>query len=289
MKIERIDVAHCMVGEGPLWDVAEQALYFIDIVGKAVHRYDPTTGDKRRWDVGQIIGSMALREQGGAIVALKNGIFTLDLESGAIDPLATAPHLHPRAQMNDGKVDRRGRFVVGSGDSDIRDCRPYGSLYRLGPDHQLHELDREIAISNGPCWSPDDKTFYFSDSLPYHIYAYDYDIDTGAVANKRLFADTRELGGIPDGATVDRDGLMWIAICEGAKIVAYRPDGKIERVIDMPVKLPASVMFGGAALDELYVTSIDPKLVGREPDGGGATFVITGLGARGIAEARYAG
>jgi sugar lactone lactonase YvrE len=278
-----------MVGEGPLWDVAEQALYFIDIVGKVVHCYDPATGATCSWDVGQIIGSMALRAQGGAIVSLKDGIYTLDLESGAVDLLAPARHLHPRAQMNDGKVDRRGRFVVGSGDSDIRDCRPYGSLYRLDPDHRLHELDRDIAISNGPCWSPDDKTFYFSDSLPYRIYAYDYDIETGAVANKRLFADTHDLGGIPDGATVDSDGLMWMAICEGAKIVAFRPDGKIERVIDMPVKLPASVMFGGANLDELYVTSIDPKLVGREPDGGGATFVITGLGVRGIAEARYAG
>ncbi|MDB5689822.1 MAG: SMP-30/gluconolactonase/LRE family protein [Sphingomonas bacterium] len=289
MKIERVDTRHCMVGEGPLWDVAEQALYYIDIVGKAVHRFDPAAGETRSWDVGQVIGSMALREQGGAIVALKDGIFTLDLDSGDTALLAPARHLNPRAQMNDGKVDRRGRFVVGSGDSDIRECRPYGSLYRLDGDHSLHELDREIAISNGPCWSPDNKTLYFSDSLPCHIYAYDYDIETGAVANKRLFADTTDLGGIPDGATVDSDGLMWMAICEGAKIVAYTPHGTIERVIDMPVTLPASVMFGGPDLDQLYVTSIDPRLLGRDPDGGGDTFVITGLGARGIAESRYAG
>lgn len=289
MKIERLSTVHCMVGEGPVWDVAEQALYFIDIVGKAVHRYDPGTERTRSWDVGQIIGSMALRERGGAIVALKDGIFTLDLDSGAVGPLAAAQHLHPRAQMNDGKVDRRGRFVVGSGDSDIRNCQPYGTLYSLHGDRSLHELDRGIAISNGPCWSPDNKTLYFSDSLPHRIYAYDYDIDTGEVANKRIFAVTRSLGGIPDGATVDADGLMWMAICEGAKVVAYRPDGTIERTVDMPVKLPASVMFGGPQLDELYVTSIDPKLLGRESDGGGALFRITGLGARGIAEPRYAG
>jgi sugar lactone lactonase YvrE len=125
--------------------------------------------------------------------------------------------------------------------------------------------------------------------LPYRIYAYDYDIDTGEVANRRLFADTRSLGGIPDGATVDVDGLMWMAICEGAKVVAYRPDGTIERTIDMPVKLPASVMFGGPKLEDLYVTSIDPRLLGREPDGGGDLFRISGLGARGIPELRYAG
>lgn len=289
MKIERVPTVKCFVGEGPVWDVAEQALYLVDIVGKAVHRYSPGTGATRSWDVGQIIGSMALRRQGGAIVALKEGIFTLDLDSGATALLAAARHIHPRAQMNDGKVDRRGRFVVGSGDSDIRDCRPYGTLYRLDPDHSLHELDREISISNGPCWSPDNRTLYFADSLPYRIYAYDYDLETGAVANRRLFADTRDLGGIPDGATVDRDGLLWMAICEAAKVVAFRPDGRVERIIEMPVRYPASVMFGGPDLDELYVTTIDPRLVQKEPDGGGNTFVITGLGARGLEEPRYAG
>ncbi|MEO6040344.1 MAG: SMP-30/gluconolactonase/LRE family protein [Croceibacterium sp.] len=289
MKIERVPTIDCRVGEGPVWDVAEQALYFIDIVGQAVHRFDPVSEQTRSWQVGQIIGSMALRERGGAIVALKDGVHTLDLGTGATELLAAARHIHPRAQMNDGKVDRRGRFVVGSGDSVIGDCQPYGTLYRLDPDHSLHELDHAIAISNGPCWSPDNATLYFSDSLTYQIYAYDYDIATGQVSGRRNFANTRELGGIPDGATVDADGLMWMAICEGGKVVAYRPDGKIERIVEMPVSLPASVMFGGADLDRLYVTTIDPRLLGRAPDGGGATFVIDGLGAQGLAEHRYAG
>jgi sugar lactone lactonase YvrE len=110
------------------------------------------------------------------------------------------------------------------------------------------------------------------------------------VSNRRLFANTRELGGIPDGATVDRDGLMWMAICEGAKVVAFRPDGKIERIIEMPVKLPASVMFGGPDLDLLYVTTIDPALLGRPAEpGAGELFVIEGLGTRGLPEPRYAG
>lgn len=289
MRIETIPAPHCLVGEGPIWDVQEQALYFIDIVGKAVHRFDPSTAQTRKWDVGAIVGSMALRQGGGAIVALKEGIFTLDFASGELAPRALVDHIHPRAQMNDGKVDRRGRFIVGSGDSVIGDCQPYGTLYSLDASGALTVLDSAINISNGPCWSPDNKTLYFADSLPYEIYAYDYDIDTGAVANKRLFANTRELGGIPDGATVDRDGLMWMAICEGAKVVAFRPDGAIERIIDMPVRAPASVMFGGANLDELYVTSIDLALLGQPNDGGGDTFVITGLGTCGIEEPRYAG
>jgi L-arabinonolactonase len=289
VKIARVDTQHCMVGEGPVWDVEEQALYFVDIVGRKVHRFDPASGATRSWNVPSVIGSMALRQAGGAIVALKDGIHALDLDSGALEPIAL-PQQAPRVQFNDGKVDRRGRFVVGSGDSDLRDTQYVGTLYSLDSDRGLTALDHGIAIANGPCWSPDDATFYFSDSLPYSIFAYDYDIETGAVANKRLFADTRELGGIPDGATVDSDGLMWMAICEGAKVVAFRPDGKVERVIPMPVKLPASVMFGGPDLDQLFITTIDPTLLGRPPeDGGGDLFVIDGLGARGLPEPRYAG
>ena len=289
VKIRRLDTAHCLVGEGPLWDVAEQALYFVDIVGRKVHRYDPASETTRSWDVPGVIGSMALRASGGAIVALKDGIYTLDFDSGAVAPIARPEQLE-RVQFNDGKVDRRGRFVVGSGDSDLRDTQHVGTLYSLDPSHSLTALDSGIAIANGPCWSPDNRNFYFADSLLYAVYAYDYDIDTGRVANRRLFADTRALGGIPDGATVDRDGLLWMAICEGQKVVAFRADGKVERIVDMPMKLPASVMFGGPDLDQLYVTSIDPALLGRPAEeGGGDTFVIEGLGAHGIEEPRYAG
>jgi L-arabinonolactonase len=290
VRIQRTNAPRCGVGEGPVWDVREQALYCVDILGRVVHRYDPASGESRTWNVGKVIGSMALRERGGAVVALQDGLYTLDFESGAVEPHALPENPNPRAQFNDGKVDRRGRFLVGSGDSKLRDTQPIGSLYRLDADASLTELDTKIAISNGPCWSADNQTFYFSDSLIYSIYAYDYDIETGAVANRRLFADTRALGGIPDGATVDRDGLMWMAICEGAKVVAFNPNGKVERVIDMPVKLTASVMFGGPDLDLLYVTTIDPTLLGRPAeDGGGDTWVIEGLGARGIPEPRYAG
>jgi len=290
MKISRINTQHCKVGEGPLWDVAEQALYFIDIVGRALHRYDFASGETRSWHMPAVIGSLALREQGGAILALPDGVHSFDVETGVLAPLAIALDRHPRAQFNDGKVDRRGRFWVGSTDSSLTDTQPYGVVYRLDPDHSLTVVDRGIHISNGPCWSPDDRTFYFSDSLPHHIYAYAYDIETGEVANRRLFADTRELGGIPDGATVDVDGLVWMAICNGQKVVAFRPDGKVERRIDTPMTMPSSVMFGGPNLDLLFVTSIDPTLLGRPAEElGGHTIMIEGLGTRGIEEPRYAG
>ena len=288
MKITKLDTPLCMIGEGPVWDVAEQALYFIDILGKKVLRFDPASGVTKTWDVPDIIGSMAIRAGGGAIVALTNGVHSLDFESGVVSPLALSDLLDERVQLADGKVDRRGRFIVGSSDRQMKD--PVGKLFSLGESGTLAQIDDDIFLSNGPCWSPDNATFYHSDSVRKTIFAYDYDIETGAVANRRPWANTDELGGIPDGATIDADGCMWMAICEGGKVVQFCADGKLERVIDMPVKLPGSVMFGGPNLDRLFVTSLSPAFLGREADPlDGSTFVIDGLGATGLPEPRYAG
>jgi sugar lactone lactonase YvrE len=288
MKIEKIDTHRCIIGEGPVWDAAEQALYFIDILGKKVLRFHPATGGTRAWDVPEVIGSMAIRVDGGALVALATGVHTLDFETGACTMLATSSDLNEMVQLADGKVDRRGRFIVGSSDRGMKDAR--GKLYVLEGTPTLREIDNDIIIANGPCWSPDDKIFYHSDSIRNTVFAYDYDIETGTAANRRAWASTEDLGGIPDGATVDTDGCMWMAICEGQKVVQFRPDGTLERVIDMPVKCPASVMFGGAALDQLYVTSLSPAFLGREEAPlDGCTFVIDGLGVKGLPEPRYAG
>jgi L-arabinonolactonase len=288
VKISQIDTHRCIIGEGPVWDVAEQALYFIDILGKKVLRFDPAIGSTQQWDVPDVIGSMALRKGGGAVAALATGVHTLDFESGECAMLATSSDLNDMVQLADGKVDRRGRFIVGSSDRAMEKAR--GKLYVLDGDIILREIDNNLIISNGPCWSPDDKVLYHSDSIRKTVFAYDYDIETGTAANRRVWANTENLGGIPDGATIDTDGCMWMAICEGQKVVQFRPDGGLERVIDMPVKCPASVMFGGAALDQLYVTSLSPAFLGREEAPlDGCTFRIEGLGVKGLPEPRYAG
>jgi L-arabinonolactonase len=288
MKLTKVETQRCIIGEGPVWDVAEQALYFIDILGKKVLRFDPASGETQAWDVPDVIGSMAIRAGGGAIVALATGVHTLDFDTGACAMLATSTDLNEMVQLADGKVDRRGRFIVGSSDRGMELGR--GKLYVLEGDPTLREIDNDIIIANGPCWSPDNAILYHSDSIRNTVYAYDYDIDTGTAANRRPWASTADLGGIPDGATIDADGCMWMAICEGQKVVQFRPDGALERVIDMPVKCPASVMFGGAALDQLYVTSLSPAFLGREEAPlDGCTFVIEGLGAIGLPEPRYAG
>ncbi len=285
--ITRLDVPMAVIGEGPVWDVAEQALYWIDILGRQVFRHDPDAHETRQWALPDIVGSMALRASGGAIVALGDGVYTLDLVSGECTLLATSPHLNDEVQLADGKVDRRGRFIVGSSDRGMKEAR--GKLFALDPGAtELRVIDDDIFLANGPCWSPDDATFYHADSIRKTIFAYDYDIATGTVSNRRAFASTEDLGGIPDGATVDTEGHIWSAICEGGKIVRFRPDGSIERIIEFPQKLPGSVMFGGPALDQLFVPTLSPAFLGREADPqDGAMFVIEGLGVTGLPEPRF--
>jgi sugar lactone lactonase YvrE len=287
MQIRRLDVPQCSVGEGPVWDVPTQKLYWIDILEKAVFRLDPATGTTLRWSVPNIIGSMAIAQDGNAIVALANGVHTLDFATGDCRMLATSPDLNEQVQLADGKVDRRGRFIVGSSDRGMKEAR--GRLYTLDPGATaLRVIDTDIFLANGPCWSPDDRTFYHADSIRKLIYAYDYDIERGTVSNRRPFASTADLGGIPDGATVDAQGHVWSAICEGAKLVRFRPDGSIERTIDMPVNLPGSVMFGGAGLDLLYVPTLSPAFLGRPAAPlDGSLFVIEDLGIRGLPEPRF--
>jgi L-arabinonolactonase len=287
MRITRADLPRRSVGEGPVWDVAEQAMYYIDILQKKVLRWDPATGDHREWNVPDMIGSMALREGGGAIVALVDGIHALDLESGEVSPLALMDPANPAIQLADGKVDRRGRFIFGT--SHRKASEPLGGLYNLDKG-QLIQLDSGLTLGNGPCWSPDDRTLYHADSMAHVIYAYDYCIETGAATNRREFFNTSEYGPIPDGATIDANGDMWVAICEGGVVLCLSPAGEVKRVIEMPTKLPASCMFFGPKLDRLFVPTIDPSFLGREPaDGDGWNYIIDDLGVQGLPEPRYHG
>jgi sugar lactone lactonase YvrE len=290
MRMSRIDTTRCIVGEGALWDPLDQALYFIDVIGKRVHRHDPASGETRSWATPDIVGALALRERGGAVVAVRDGLHALDFETGAVEPIARHGADPARVIFNDGKVDRRGRFVVGLSDLDFDAAAPQGGLYSLGAGHRLSRLAGDISLSNGPCWSPDDKTLYFSDTHRKTTYTFDYDIETGAVAGRRALIDTTSLGGEPDGATVDADGLIWMGVYRGGKIAAFRPDGRLERVVDMPVRMAVSLSFGGPKLDQLYVTTIDPTFF-REPAdaAAGHVYVIEDLGVRGLPEPRFAG
>jgi sugar lactone lactonase YvrE len=286
MEITKLGLPKCKVGEGPVWDVAEQALFYVDILDRKVFRWDPAIGGLRTWDVPDIIGSMALREGGGAILALGTGVHSLDFDSGEVRSMALIDP-DPEVQLADGKVDRAGRFVFGTSHRAMKE--PKGGLYSLDRG-KLTQLDGDIFLGNGPCWSPDSSVLYHADSLRHLIYAYDYDLETGRASGRRALFDSSPWGPIPDGATVDADGNLWTAICEGGVVLCLSPNGEVLREIAFPTRIPASVMFFGPELDRLFVPTIDPSFLGRQasPDDG-CCFVIDGLGVQGLPEPRYAG
>lgn len=291
MRIEIVADLKTTLGEGPLWDVEQQRLYWLDSFDGRILRCTADGRELRAWDVGQKIGSMALRREGDrALVALQGGIHDLDLVSGELTLIhAPEPNL-PHNRLNDGKVDRQGRFVFGS--MDTLEESASGRLYRLDPDLSLHVLDEGIICSNGPCWSPDGSTLYFTDTWTGEQWTYAYDTAIGTVGERRTRnrIDTAG-GGAADGATVDAEGCLWQALVYAGQLVRYTPDGQVDRIIEMPVKKVTSVMFGGPELDVLYVTSMARPPLPRFPGDGqlrGALFAVHDLGVRGIAERRFA-
>ena len=290
IEIRRVGETKDRLGEGPLWDPLEGVLYWVDSLGRVIHRYDPATGEVRHWGLPGEIGSLALRAAGGAVLALDSGFHTFDFATGAATPIADPERDQPLTRFNDGKVDRQGRFLAGTMGRQIRD-RPLGSLYRLDTDLSVERLEGDVIVSNGPCFSPDGRTFYFADSPRRAISAYDYDPATGAIANKRTLIDTVPLDSAPDGATVDSEGYIWTALVGSGQIGRFAPDGRLDRLIEMPPTMPSSVMFGGAELDVLYVTSISDsgaRKAENDPAAGGL-FQIIGLGVKGLPEPRFAG
>lgn len=302
VKIECILECENHLGEGPVWDAEEGRLYWVDGTGRrvnkpAVWRMDPKTAKVENWNLDHDIGAMALRKDGGAVFALDDGFYFFDFDSGQIELIQLVDEEQPRSRLNDGKVDRRGRFFAGGMDDkeELKIC----GLWRLDPDLTVTKVDDGIICSNGPCWSPDDKTFYFADTFQEEFWAYDYDIESGTLSNKRVFATTEEDAGVADGSTVDEEGCLWNAQVIGGELVRYAPDGSVERRIGMPVKNVTSVNFGGDNMDVLYVTSmarvshpavhdmfakqVKPQFLA------GALFAVTGLGIRGVPEPRFAG
>jgi L-arabinonolactonase len=291
LTIELLIDARAELGEGPLWDVAEQRLYWIDSLGAKVHSCDAAGGSPRVWAVPEHIGSLALREKGGAVVSLRDGFYRLDFATGACRKLADPAPGKPRIRMNDGKVDRQGRFVAGYMDYEERD--PICAVFRLDPDGSTAMLDSGIICSNGPCWSPDGRTFYFADTGVWEIWAYDYDWRTGAASNRRTFCSypAHGLKGLPDGATVDAEGFVWsVSVYEG-KLVRLTPDGRLDRVVGLPVESTTSLSFGGPNLDIAYVTSMARTVKGVAPKEreAGCLFAVHGLGVCGLPEPRFRG
>jgi sugar lactone lactonase YvrE len=288
VNVELAFESNDMLGEGPVWAGAEQALYWADIWRPALRRWEPASGNYKTWAMPAPIGSFALRQQGGAVLALKTGLYYFDFQTGATSFITDPEAGRADTRFNDGKCDRQGRFWAGTLDDDGEKL-PKGSLYRLDPDGVLHTIRGQVTVSNGLGWSPDNRTFYFTDSPTRNIYAYDFDPESGRISRERIFAHNER--GYPDGLTVDAAGYVWGACWDGWQVVRYAPDGSVDRVVEMPVQRPTSCMFGGPELRQLYVTSASRGLteaeLAKQPLAG-SVFVIE-AGVTGLPEPRFAG
>ncbi len=274
-----------VLGESPVWCTREQALYWVDTRAPALRRFIPSRGDVKSWTAPELVGSIALRERGGLLAAMEKSIWSFDGSTGAFSVFAQPEKPEKGLRYNDGKTDRRGRFWVGT-KPEGRD--PEGSLFRIDPDGSWKCFETGITIPNSLAWSPDNRTMYFADSHLHTIFAYDYDLETGTPTNRREFARSKFN---PDGAAVDIDGFVWSADYNGWQIVRYAPDGRVARIVPVPVQRPTSCTFGGARLDILYITTARQRLTDeelkRQPLAG--SVLAIDVGVTGIPEPLFGG
>ena len=289
LEAEPVLACRNRLGEGPIWSIEEQALYWVDIVAPAIHRYRPADGAHDQWSIPEHIGSLSMRAAGGLVIALKSGFVLFDTASGAIEMIAEAEADKLDNRFNDGRCDREGRFFAGSltysEDSNV------GSLWRLDRDRRATPVMNGITISNGLCWSPDGATMYHVDTPTRAIRAFDYDQDEGMPSNPRVLVETDADGGWPDGSITDSEGCIWNAEWDGARVVRYTPEGKVDRVVKVPAKRATCAAFGGPDLKTLYITSAWDRMTKDDRDAwphSGDLFAVE-VDVAGLPDPKYAG
>jgi sugar lactone lactonase YvrE len=255
-----------LLGESPLWHPSEQVLYWCDIPGHALNRFDPKTGEHKAWPFDTDVACCAPLMEGGLLLALRSGIVRFDPRTGKHETLLSEPPYDPKTErFNDGKADAQGRLWVGT----IYEPRdpPKAALYRYA-NGKLEKMADKITVSNGLAWSPDARTMYWSDTKAHTVYAFDFERAGGAISSQRVFAqfpvktadqDLATYGGRPDGAAVDAEGHYWCAMFEGARLLRVAPDGTLAQEIQLPVRCPTMPCFGGADLKTLYITTSREK------------------------------
>jgi len=280
MKPELLFDAKAYLGEGPVWDAHTQTLCWVDIFAKRIY-----AGAEVLIELDGYVGCIAPRQSGGLIVAssrVDDGRFSF--ANVEIDPVQTAllSTLTDEPignRFNDGKCDPRGRFIAGT--MNLNETDPTGSLYSFDGS-STEKLLGNVTISNGMAWSPDYKTFYYIDTPTREVCAFDYDLETGSIANPRVTIYVPESLGWPDGMTSDRDGNLWIAMWGGAKVTRWNPNtGELLEQISVPAMNVSSCVFGGKSMNELYLTSarkgLDKAMLKQYPLTGGVFRLETNV------------
>jgi sugar lactone lactonase YvrE len=245
------------LGECPRWDEREQLLYWLDINAGQLHRLNPATGIDSFLQFDEEIGCFALREQGGFVLAMRTGFYTIDGWTNERTFIADPEIGMEKNRFNDGRCDEKGRLFAGS----VYPPKDHGgaSIYSLSPNGKVTCWIKGLLTANGIAFSPDNKTFYYADTPSHAVTRCDFDLDSGAVRNCSVFHQFPLGNGRPDGAAVDSEGYYWTALYEGGRVVRIDPLGNIVQEIKVPAKCPTMVAFGGADLKTLYITSVGSR------------------------------
>ena len=282
MRIDSISSDACRLGECAIWCVSSQTLWWVDVLEPALWRLDAPTGHCSRLPVkARRIGSLALREQGGLLLACENGIYAYDPDTGEqnflIDPEPGAVGY----RKNDGRCDWAGNFWVGTLREE--DYAPVGTLYRIAKDGMVTAVASELAIPNGLAFDRQRGRAYFADTRAFTIWACDYDPVSNFIGKPQVFARTTAPAR-PDGSCLDEEGYLWNALYAGGVVVRYSPDGKVSQIVELPVSHPTCCSFGGPNLDRLYITSASEPLTAdqrnQEPLAGHVLVVDVGVRGR---------
>lgn len=266
MKVELLVDAKSTLGEGPTWDARTQILYWVDILNKRIY-----VGSDLLVELDELIGCIAPRKNGGLVLAQRFRFASFEVDPFKLTSLLTLQDEPSNNRFNDGKCDPHGRFIAGT--MDIGEKNPYGSLYSFDGKSVIRLLSA-ITVSNGLTWSPDYKTFYYIDTPTREVKAFDYDVETGTIANPRSAICIPESFGWPDGMTSDTQGNLWIAMWGGAQVTKWNPKtGQLLEQVPVPARNVSSCVFGGKNLNELYITSarkgLDEAILAAYPLTGG--------------------
>ncbi|MBD0294580.1 MAG: SMP-30/gluconolactonase/LRE family protein [Flavisolibacter sp.] len=274
----------CLLGEGPVWDAANQSICWVDILNGNIHEFKLSKKQHRTIAVKDMIGAISLCTNGDFLAAMKSGLALISRESGKIKILCH-PEVHlPENRFNDGKCDPAGRFWAGT--MAVSERAGAGSVYTIEKDFS-HSVKMEgVTISNGMAWSPDNKAFYFIDTPTFEVVAYDYDIKSGNISNRRVAVTIPKKEGFPDGMTIDREGMLWIAHWDGWQVARWNPQtGQKLLSIPLPAARITSCTFGGEDLQDLYITSASIGLTEKQHEEqpfAGSLFVIKNCGFQGM-------
>lgn len=289
MDIRCAAASEDILGETPLWCEQTQCLLWIDIDRATLHRAHLASGrrDSFRFPARHLGGLALQRQPGCVVVALDTALHAFDLGSGHLTPIAQVEDAAWDTRLNDGRCDGQGNLWIGTMDNGL--AAPTGSFYRVGADGSVVRQFGDVIVSNTVAVSPDQRTLYFSDTRRYLTWAFDLDPEHGTLSNRRLFVDHRERRERPDGACVDSEGALWVAIFAGARVDRYRPDGRRDRSIALPVTNPTCVCLGGPDYRTLFITTarkfLSAETLSQEPLAGSVLAVAVDV--PGLPERRF--